>query len=337
MVVYFDKENFISLFKLLNKSSRGDDILRMLKRQVNIHFNFDVETLAEEEFILFEEFQSGVDADWKFTHIENRVKRPLNEGSFPDKSSIYLIDEEDLRLIKEKRLVLLGGLGEEIDILESLFFDKRDYGFHYQVGIAKNKFSDWNQINPFVYPFTYLILVDRYMFKSNNLPLFDFNIGKILREFYLGKTGMSKLIFVYQVDPFADKSSKYYDEGPDFSELKKRIKTTIKSVSKYCKMPEIFFFGIPNGKILDEHDRHIFSNYVRIKSGDSLIYFDSTGKIISKSSEVDFFSLAYRNYRENSNSIIDKVNGYCQLSFKPYSRFCNLEEGETIDQVFKFS
>jgi len=58
---------------------------------------------------------------------------------------------------------------------------------------------------------------------------------------------------------------------------------------------------------LKEHDRHIITNDFRIKSGDSFNFFDSTGKIITKGTELDIYPLIEKENLENTLLLIKKA------------------------------
>ncbi|EON77696.1 hypothetical protein ADIS_1915 [Lunatimonas lonarensis] len=336
MRVFFDKENFISFSKLIEFDARKTNILDMLKKNLPIHFNFDLDSLDDDEFILVEEFWEGVSEDWVYTHKVDKVSpRPVEVDSFPEKSGVYLISCDNLPKIKRKKLFLIGGLGEELDCLGKILIDPDEYGFHVPFGVGDYLFKSWSEVRDFAFPFSYMFIIDRYIFKSNNLVLFNFNLKVILNEFYLDKEGPSKLVFIYQVNPFVRREDPKFDLGPDLENLRTMIRKTIKAINRNCKSPDLYFFGIPHKEIKDEHDRHLITNYVRIRPGDSFTYFDSLGNIVSASSEVDVFSLGKKVYREKSHFIVEKMRSFVKESFERFPRFCLLEPGKSVDDALE--
>lgn len=335
MIVYFDKENYISFLKASTSSVIARDTLRMLKNQLSIHLNFDLHNLNDEEIILHEEFQEGVSPDFIITDGNNAVERPLSKESFPEFNGVYLLNE-NTDSIKRLHTILIGSLDEEVDILSKLIINV-DYSFHKEKTIGK-EITPEKALSLEGLPFSTLVVIDRYMFKGpelgGNLGLFDFNLSKILRNVYQNKLGLSRLIFVYQVNVGVAKENKNYDEGPDFDKISKKIKNVL---NKYCPSPEIIYVGVPVGSIQDEHDRFIISNYLRIKSGDTYVYFDSNGNIKSKSLTVDSYSLAYRNYRENTNKLVDKINTICNETIINYQRFTKFPLGLNVDNIIKLN
>lgn len=341
MTVYFDKTNFFAFIAELDISPKGKDVLRFIKNQVNLHFNFKIDSLNEYERIIIEEFQEGVSANWKWTYDENKIKnRPVDNDSFPEKNGIYLIDDKNVDKVKLKHSFLIGKVNEEIETIEKLIIDIDDYGFHSQRIIGNNDFDEWEKIEQYCLPFSTILIVDRYMFKGpeigGNLSFFDYNLGIILGKFFEKKQCKARLIFVYQINPFSDKTKPQYDNGPDVDKLKQRIKSAVKKWNKHCVAPEINLIGVPKGKINDEHDRHIITNYMRFKSGDTLVYFNSTGVKETKSNEFDIYSLGKKQYRNNTDLIIDKIKNFVIETNTKFPDRCILESNISVDSIFDF-
>jgi len=336
MTVYFDKENFISYLKTVGDSSVGVDTLRMVKNHLEVHLNFSLSELDEDEGILLGEFTSGVAKDFKLTHSNNNIVRPLKKDSFPQFNGIYLLNvQAEVQKIKDLCVVLIGYVNEEVYTLKKLLL-KEDYVFHKERVIGGDITPD-DHLSIEDLPFRTLVIVDRYMFKGpeegGNIGLFDFNIDKILKNAFQGKRGPSKLIFIYQIRLNVAKTDSKYDAGPDFPKLIAKIK---KAAHKYCPAPEIYLLGTPFGQIDDEHDRFIITNYLRIKSGDSLIYFNSKDEILSKSKTVDFYSLGSRDYRYTTKIIVEKLKIIIDDTLKSYPQYCKVPEGTERSNVIDF-
>lgn len=222
--------------------------------------------------------------------------------------------------------MIIGKISEEKETLDHLIFDKNDYGFHIQKIIGSAEFERWDRLESFCLPFSTIVFIDRYMFKGpetgGNLGLFDYNIGIILKNFYITKVGPSRLVFIYRIVDNVSPTHYSYDLGPDLIRLKEKIKRLVKGVNKYCPDPEIILIGVPKDSIEDEHDRHIVSNYIRIKSGDLFVYFDSIGRKVSKSNEIDFYSLGKREYRATTNYLLGKIKTIIQDTLIRYPQYC---------------
>lgn len=335
MKVYFDKENCINYLKKCNDTVLGTDTLRMLKRQLSVHLNFDIDLLDEHEKILLEEFQTGVDVKFKLTQGFDKILRPLKRSSFPSNDDIYLLNNEDVAKIKNQNLILIGALDEEIDCLSRLIIND-DYSFHLEKIIGRDITPDKN-LDILNLPFSTLVIIDRYMFKGpvtgGNIGLFDYNLDKFLKKIFINKNSPSRLIFVYQVKINVPIDNILYDKGPDLVKIANKIK---KVIPKNCSTPEIFLIGVPAGYIDDEHDRFLISNYLRIKSGDSFVYFLSNGEIKTDSKTVDFYSLAYRQYRDGNKLIIDKINNIINETLEKFPQYSKVPLDTKKNEVINF-
>jgi hypothetical protein len=335
MTVYFDKENYINYVKSIENDPVGQDTRRMLKQQLDVHMNFDRADLDEYEEILLDEFEEGVSNEFKLT-FGNVIQKPLKKDSLPSMTSIYLINDTDsVKNLKLTHAVLVGGLGEEIRTLGDLIINS-DYSFHDEKIIGK-EIRPEKHLDILGLPFTTLVIVDRYIFKgpeaSGNLGLYEYNLNRILKQIYERKRGPSNLVFIYQVNVKVPRTDPKYDEGPDIAKLLKKIKN---ATHKHCPAPEIYFIGVPAGSIDDEHDRFIISNYLRIKSGDCTVYFNSAGKILTKSLTTDFYSLAFRKYRDTNKNLILKLNKLIEDVLKNYNKYSSTPSSANKAEIIKF-
>ncbi len=337
MKVYFDKENFLKFILETGKSNKGRDALRLIKNNIDIHFNFKIQELTEEESILTEEFQDGISEETIISFGPDKIlSRPLSETSFPSRSGIYLLADENISYIKNLNTVLIGTVGEEVETLNRLILD-RDYSFHMIKHIGKDILPT-KHLDLLKLPFNTLIIIDRYIFKGpetgGNIGLIEFNIDKILKNIYLDKCDISNIIFIYQINTLVPRTNPKYDEGPDCDKLTKGFKSTVR---KKCPKPNIIFIGVQSGCINDEHDRHIISEYLKIKSGDSLVFFSSTGQLKTNSLEVDYYSLGRREYRKAKTLLMQKMHTVISESlqhFPKYSRIPPEIEVKSVLSIF---
>jgi hypothetical protein len=334
MKVYFDKSNFISFSLNIDKEMGGRDALRMLKNQLDIHFNFKYSDLAEEEKILFEEFTSGVSRDARITQGLDEIKRgPLNTESFPSKCGIYLLDDDQIQKFKLENSYLVGEVGEEIETLTKLIINS-DYQFHKQLEIG-SKITFENFIDLLSLPFSTIFVIDRYLFKGpaigGNLGLLECNFDKFIRNIFINKESPSTLVFIYQINTLVSRTNPIYDEGPDPEALTKRFRAF---AMRKCPRPTVIFIGVQSGVIDDEHDRYIISDYLNIKSGDSFIFFSSTGKKKTASSTVDYYSLANREYRRTKNVLLAKIKGMAKESLEKYPQYSKWPVGLELNAIF---
>lgn len=340
MIIVFDKENIISLIGRAERDNLFERVLGFLKRQSSIHFNFKKNVLDEYEEIILEEFFDGVSKEFTFNYGEDMIiqRNPLKDNSFPNYNNVYLLNDDSVKKIQEKHNLLIGNVGEEIETLDKLIIDNEDYGYHDQLVIPESKGNFWEKVNSLCVPFTRLIIVDRYMFKppevGGNYGLFENNVGELLTNLYKNKTGFSKIVFIYQVNPYSSSiGHPDYDEGPDLLKTKQKIKAIIKKANKNCKTPEISLIGVPKGRIKDEHDRHIIMNYIRIKSGDCFTYFLSEGKKKTRSNELDVYSMGKRKYRNTTKSLVNSIENFVNQTIEQEHTYCDCNNDHRFNDL----
>lgn len=141
--------------------------------------------------------------------------------------------------------------------------------------------------------FTDVVIVDNYIFSSDELILSNFE--KILIE--LSKaTPVRFNLTIYTFEGF----DKYKIDGRS---LIRQINSIVEENKINCNIQLI----IADNRV-KEHDRGIFTNYLRIKSGDSFNYFDLHGEVITKGTDIDFVSLTEPNARHAAKNVLEKLN-----------------------------
>ncbi|WP_405570199.1 hypothetical protein [Winogradskyella sp. Asnod2-B02-A] len=343
MTVIFDEENAISFFKNLDNYEIGDDIHKLLKRQINLQFNFELDEIDEAlELQILEFIETGGRKENELNIIF--IKKIDLEETFciddiNNNNNVYLL-RTVTKKVKQANKVLIGEVGEEIEVLKKLFLNQTQVSIQENIRIGGAQFKSWDDIEIYNRPFSSIVIVDRYMFKGStvggNLGLFEFNLKKILGALFKNQTQRPSLTFIYQINPFVDKLSEKYDEGPDLQSLKQKIKSAVKSINKYCPEPNINFIPVPKGKIGDEHDRHIITNYLRIKSGDTLIYFNKNQEIITTSNEFDIYSLAQKQYRDSTQNLVTKLNEITNEVIQNFENRCLLSNPDKKENIINF-
>jgi|LSQX01.1.fsa_nt_gb hypothetical protein len=331
MKAYFDLNNFKHFFSDINKHAKGEDVLRLLKKQFDIHLNFNIEEMDENLELQLQEFIEGVNNYCTLTHSYDALgERPIQLNfEISDRTGVYLIDDPVVDVFKKKYEVLTAQPGEEIDVLGRLLFCREDYGLHDERTINDTDFKSWSELRKYTLPFSTLLLIDRYIFKGSaiggNYGLLNFNLGQILKEFYRNKKAKARLVFLYQIDPF-NRNPSYIDKGPDFNDLCKKIKSIVKSVNKQIPTPEIVLISVPVSRdgrepIADEHDRNLITNYSRVKCGDSFVKFLESGEVTGARTNVDLYSHARRKFKENTDYIVKNATEIIEEVKKRYPRY----------------
>ncbi|MFV0211425.1 hypothetical protein OBK22_06395 [Empedobacter falsenii] len=279
MNAYFDLENLESFLAQPNNSFK-QDCIRLLKKQLDVNFNFKKEELKSKEHALMflKSFADGVGSSTlKFS--ENKFpERNIKSNSHKDFTidellSAYFINDETLYKLKDKEELLIAEPGEELDLFRLLFLNNEDYKFDKKLRIG-SQFKSWNDLQQFYRPFTDLIIVDNFLL--SDISLIENNLIQILKQSV--KAGVRKKINIV----IFIKTDHY---PANFGEIKAKMVDMIKN----CCTDE------PNITVVKhntEHDRTIIKNNIRIYSGDSFNYFLSTGGKTTQGKEIHFSSIA---------------------------------------------
>lgn len=296
MVAYFDLENLESFLKQ-PKNDFYHDCLKLLKKQLDLSFNFNKEEFKKSDDLMnFIKILSDGVGDKKIKYIPEKFPaRNIKSNShrlfsIDELLSVYFINNEDLEKLKAKEDLLIADIGEEMILFKLLFLGNDDYKFEKKINI-KNDFTDWGKLVDFYTPHTDIIIVDNFILSDSSL--IDTNlkniIGNSLKDASRKKVNI--LIFIRE------------DEyKTNLNDLKKIIVPCIKA--KCTDDPNITII-----KHYREHDRTILRNMLRIYSGDTFNYFWNNGSLKTNGKEIHFSSIADKdNYKLYKNTLSDLQN-----------------------------
>ncbi len=292
MNAYFDLKNLESFLDQPNNDFKHDCI-RLLKRNLDVNFNFNKNELKSNErgLQLLKSFSEGV-GETSLKFLENKFpERSIKSNSHKDFTidqllSAFFINDETLYKLKDKEELLIAEPGEELELFKLLFLNNDDYKFDKKLRIG-SQFKSWNDLEQFYRPFTDLIIVDNFLL--SDISLIENNLIQILKQSV--KEGIRKkinVIIFIKTDHFP----------ANFGEIKARMIEVIKN----CCTDE------PNITVIKhntEHDRTIIKNSIRIYSGDTFNYFLSTGGKTTQGKEIHFSSIADK---ENYDLYIELIN-----------------------------
>jgi hypothetical protein len=149
---------------------------------------------------------------------------------------------------------------------------------------AENEFKSWDELEGYLLPFSDCIIIDNYLFSKRNL--WGKNIGRILAKLDKSATvDYNLLIITYKGDNNEIEISEILD-FLDELQLKGNISVIVTS------------------KI--EHDRYIFMNYMRIKSGTTFNYFNQKSEPIVNT-EIEFYPYVNPKYYKKSGVILKHI------------------------------
>jgi len=197
----------------------------------------------------------------------------------------------------EKRKRIRSKNGYHIAFEDDYYFKWIELSFKNKqtlIPVAKNNadsLKSWNDFDHFILPFTDIIISDSFILSDVSLIQSNlFNLWETLDS--LTPVKYNFLIVTHEGNPRMD-IKKEFDKLNDFR-IKKNLKANLSLVF--------------TSFIDKEHDRNIFMNYIRLKSGDSFNYFDSKQKIITKGTEIDIYPCTDPQKEKATISILRRVS-----------------------------
>ena len=284
MELYIDKENLFSLLKTRKtNTSLYDDCIRMMRRNLDVRFNFQPSQLSPDDREIFDAFFEDLNYSGSQKTFLNSPfpERPLKSNCYNfftmgQLSSIYLLNDPKTNCVAQKDCILIGTLGQEAETLSQLFFD--DY--QYSEGIPVEDFNgSWKHLSNWVRPATDIIFIDRFIL--DDVSLYESNLYSLL-ECLTEKNSEMKMNIVIIISN--DKTGSMPPEKIK-SEIERKISAKNRRFSVNVTI-------VPLSYDLREHDRTIVTNYIRYHSGDSFNYFNSRHGVETKGRDFNISSLA---------------------------------------------
>lgn len=311
MDAYFDLANFVS-YVVSHHDEAFPECNRLLRKNFNLKFSFskeDLNNLPSEKLVAIKQWVSTYFTQGFKGNREFSVKfpdRPLTKDFYQgtDKnrlSSIYLLDDSKIQDIKKDGILLVGCVGEEINTLSKLMLD--DYECDKQLN--SSKLHGWEDIKDFIAPCSDIILSDPFILNRDNSH--SENLCKILQVLSANAKRTKVNVVVFATKEACDNSFKDVIAGQN--QKKEYIESIITNIRKAIKgevkaAPKVTIVLLPRD--LKEHDRNIFTNYRRIKSGDSFSYFIN-GVNKTRGCSLDIFSLARKETFDLNMELIDNL------------------------------
>lgn len=212
-------------------------------------------------------------------------------------STLYCIngdDESNKEIIENKNGFIISFLNNYKKQWERLSLVNHDktLSVREDAYIKSCTLKSWEELDNYLTKFTDVVIVDNYIFSHNDL--IPSNFEKILVQ--LNKATPIK--FNLTIYTFEGDKSKL-----NGSILMRKLDSIIEEHGINCNIQLI----IADRKV-KEHDRGIFTNYLRIKSGDSFNYFDSHGRVKTNGTDIAFASMTEPNERAAAMNVLYEVN-----------------------------
>jgi hypothetical protein len=311
MNVYIDKENLISIYKN-NGNEIVKDGIKLLKRHCNLFFNFSKGTVSSDQQLglIFNQLTQGIGEYTKQDFLDDNMfpERPIKTNIHRDiDKQCVLFVNEDVQKIQNIGGVLIGSVGEEEKVFNSLFLFNNEYGFDRRFKIG-TQFTKWEDITDFSLPFTDIIIIDQYLFSEYDRA--KYNLSRFLKFIHHNKALKTNIVVFIKNGEI--------ENGKMLKDFNKIIRDSIKAATnKTANITIIEVRDISRRRTLAEHDRTIFTNYYRIYSGDCISnYFNNDGTKKTKGREIAFSSLAKSEYfvlaKELISDMQNIINWYKQ-------------------------
>lgn len=300
MELYIDKQNVVSLLKSRSENLY-EDCIKLMKRQLDINFNFSKEELKTNEGLMMwykKNFIEGVeDAEIRFD--SSFPEKPLKSNSAihfnsAQLSAVYLLDDESVTKFKESGSVMVGEVGEEIEILHQLFFKQGDYLFEKKwLFQSKNGHKyvvrGWENLKDDSLPCTDIIIADNYVLSKNenDESTIEENLIKFLQVLLFRSKWKVNIVIL----------TKPQSIDYEFNVIKEKILNAVQSITgKKGNLTLV--------KTSKEHDRNIITNYKAINAGDTLNFWNKKGIRITKGKGITYSSFGSRDNYTSALSML---------------------------------
>lgn len=225
-------------------------------------------------------FLTGLTSNRKGTNIDMSEKyNPPYKNIFPKKTSnrtvffLHETSDECQNGYRNNNGLLVGFLNDYKEKWKQLSLFRKDTVLPVRKE-ENNGLKSWQQISVYLTPFTDIIIVDNYIFSDENL--WDSNLFQFLLTF----NRATPIKFNLMIVSFIGRN-----DHIKFNDIYSKVQEKLRQNCINCNLCIVL-----TKQTLKEHDRGIFTNYLRIKSGDSFNYFDSNGNFITRT-EIDFHTM----------------------------------------------
>jgi len=285
MNAYIEIESLRSFIRQRNDDRYGE-CLRMLKRNLDLHFSF-----SKSEALSDPAIQS-----WIIGLTAGAIaKKPAWDSVYPDPENeltldniknidqlcaVYLLDDEEPQ--RMSNAILVSCCGRELDTLSKLYVTAEDQEFEFETSAAS--IGNWKNLGAYATPCTDILISDRYIL--NRKSLLGKNLYSIINTL-VQKTSHLSINIVIMVERNA------IDADIDLDNVSETIKENVEDI--VGAEPNVtFVLCSQQPKKVLFHDRLILTNYRAITSGDSFNYFNEQGKVKTGGFGITISSLAKR-------------------------------------------
>lgn len=312
MRFYIDKENMLSLLKSEDKLFL-EDVIKVFRNQVDIALNFSKDEILSNELIkaFFSKMTYGRKREKAPMFLDERFpERPLCNNLHTTLNSFnlkngYLVNDENCDNTTTEGALAIKNKGQELNLFNQLVFGKSDYDFEKKMNIGGDEFNKWEDLKRFTMPFTDLLLIDQFVF--SDASLIESNYIPCLKSLHANKCIQTNIIVYTDHDQFVK-------GGRSFKNIEKQTKEAVETITGIKPTFTLILVRKQRGqKSFSEHDRTIWTNYLRIYTGDSFNHFNSRGEKISTGREIHLSSHLKDENRKVSNKLIEDIQSNIKM------------------------
>lgn len=308
MILYINRQNIESYVQSYDANTElYNRCNTMLKRHFDIHVDCsDEELVSSEECMAW--LNSLLDGRGDSLSFSNGspddmpITRPVDASTFPDAttidahSAVYLLDE-NVDALSDKGNYLVGGLGEELQVLSRLLIGDVDDQYTRSLPLRRHFVTgNWDALNQSVLPCSDIVISDAYILSNSVLyakNLYAY-IQKLTKDLYTSRVNI--VIFCLKETNYCGSM-----HSPNWSSVRSDLKHLLSA--DYIDA-NITFVAPDSEKVFQEHDRTVFTNYVYYAPGACLNFFSRSGTLTSNGRHFDIKSIAKVGYLEEAKDFL---------------------------------
>jgi hypothetical protein len=285
-----------------NEIENWNELWRFIKNGCNLTIlnipEIDEENINNLEFQYLRELSIG--RNKSEIRLTKNFKKPF-KNTFDLKKefqSIFFLKENNLverSKYLNKNPIPIGFEDNYLELFHKISLQKNE-GVVKPVGKTDVENFSWNIIKEYFHFVTDIVIVDNYILKNKLLA--ESNFFEIVKQFHSINRVLNLTIVTYE---------QFKEPKLDFDDESNFIRYKLNEMGIQCKLNLILLTAMSK-----EHDRGIFTNFLRLKSGDSLNFINSSGEIVTSGTELDFHPLTNQNLFEVNDialkSIMKKIN-----------------------------
>lgn len=284
----------------IDENSLYQNFFEFLHKNTNLEVvNHDKDNLS----IIYTMLTRDRGENAKYSMIHNKFETPYKFMFDIDKyyKHILLINEdneENKKKYLRRNQIPIGFKDTYLDVFKRIdLFDKSET---LPVRVCENGFRSWSQLKDYLIDFSDVILIDSFIL--NNEETYDANLYEIIRRISKKakeKEGSINLLIV----SYLGEDEVKRNEG---ERIYKKIQSEL--ISKESQNINLGLVFLGEKGIKKEHDRTILFNFLRIKSGDSFVYFSCKGDYLTEGTDIDFQKQTRQDYCNSYNALIQSIS-----------------------------